>query len=70
MIHIIHFQALEVFIPHEELIGTVEQQMNFNTPVFLVFGKQHEVLYRIEGPSMVGCLSFSKDGYFKVGNLM
>ncbi|KAF2905606.1 hypothetical protein ILUMI_00583 [Ignelater luminosus] len=65
-----YLQALEVFIPLDEFIGTVKQQMNFKSSVFLVFGKQHEVLYRIEGPSMGGCLSFSKDGYFKVCNLI
>lgn len=63
------FQAMEVWIPRRELIGVIEQQMHPSIPLFFVYNKYHDILYRIEGPSMCACFSFNKDAHFKASKL-
>lgn len=60
---------MEVWTTPGELTGVIEQQMNLSVPVFFVYNRHREIIYRIEGPSMCACISFGKDAHFKVQNL-
>ncbi|KAF5297161.1 hypothetical protein FQR65_LT10060 [Abscondita terminalis] len=61
-----YLQVLEVWIPPGELIGVVQQQTSPSTPSFLIYSKDHDVIYRIEGPTRCACTSLGKDAHFKV----
>jgi len=63
-----YLQAMEVWVPPNELVGTVEQKMNLNMPLFLVYNRMREPMYWIEGPAMCACLAFGKDAHFKIYN--
>ncbi|KAF5294210.1 hypothetical protein FQA39_LY13458 [Lamprigera yunnana] len=61
-----YLQVLEVWIPTEEFVGTVKQQFSPSIPTFLVFNKDDDIIYRIEGPTVCACTSLGKDAHFKI----
>ncbi|KAK5639228.1 hypothetical protein RI129_011720 [Pyrocoelia pectoralis] len=61
-----YVQTLEVWLPSTEFIGVVKQQMHLSVPMFRVYNRDQDVIYRIEGPHTCACTSLGKDAHFKV----
>lgn len=59
---------MEVWVPPGELVGQIIQEFSFFGSKFLVYNRHFQIIYRIEGPNSVPCISYAKDAHFRVSN--
>lgn len=60
---------MEVWVPPGELVGEVIQEFCINGSRFAVYNRHVQLIYRIEGPTTLSCISFAKDTHFRVSIL-
>ncbi|XP_044257430.1 phospholipid scramblase 1-like isoform X1 [Tribolium madens] len=74
-----YLQDLEVWIPPGEYLGKITQKFNATKPCFVLYNKQMDIIYRIEGPeSAFGCMwsknhnfqIFTSDGLTQIGSII
>lgn len=57
---------MEVWIPPGELVGEIIQEFSLLGSNFKVHNRHLQVIYRIEGPHSLPCVSYGKDIHFRV----
>lgn len=61
-----YLQRMEVWVPPGELVGQIIQEFNFGGSKFGIYNRHMQLVYRIEGPNALPCMSYAKDAHFRI----